>query len=356
MKQYGIGRVSRDEDDFDEVGPGASGTVTDEMDALFERMLSMKGCCPDKSVKDLFLAQEKPMDRWLFEMVDKAYIATDYAADATNLSSMFWLEDPGTGGYSFGEIMPGGYQQIFDNVMAEKKLDIRLNTVVQLITYANNSVTVKCVDGREFRAKQVILTVPLGVLQHGSIQFNPQLSGERMRAIEALSMGRLVKIYLEFPRGSLPMDPDTPGAYRIPSRGKQLHPLEPLYFLNLNSYNPSKNGILIEVGGERSIELEQMTDEQVGQFIFPYVQEAFPHVKGYSDIRVTRWGLDPFSYGAYSFQKVGMNASTRQVIGKAIGNWCFFAGEHLSKHPAYVHGAWDSGVAAAAESIKNRRT
>lgn len=68
---------------------------------------------------------------------------------------------------------------------------------------------------------------------------------------------------------------------------------------------------------------------------------------------VTRWGIDPLSRGSYSYQTVGMTNETRNEIkGSTWDRRLMFAGEHVSIHPAYVHGAWDSGLFAAEEALE----
>ena len=66
------------------------------------------------------------------------------------------------------------------------------------------------------------------------------------------------------------------------------------------------------------------------------------------DVFVTRWGSEPFIGGAYSTLGVGAAPSDRTALGEVLGERLTFAGEHLSvEHPATMHGAYNSGVAAA---------
>ena len=44
-----------------------------------------------------------------------------------------------------------------------------------------------------------VVTVSIGVLQHGAIIFSPPLSQQKQRALEHLGLGNLHKVYLEFP-------------------------------------------------------------------------------------------------------------------------------------------------------------
>ena len=59
--------------------------------------------------------------------------------------------------------------------------------------------------------------------------------------------------------------------------------------------------------------------------------------------KVTRWNLDPFALGAYSFPKVGCEEEAYYEVCSPVGN-LLFAGEHTSKrYHSTVHGAWDTG-------------
>lgn len=64
---------------------------------------------------------------------------------------------------------------------------------------------------------------------------------------------------------------------------------------------------------------------------------------------VTRWDRDPWARGSYSALPVGASASVRQVLQRAVvGDRIVLAGEYTSTtHPATVHGAYRSGMAAA---------
>ena len=70
----------------------------------------------------------------------------------------------------------------------EPTLDIRLGQ--QVTTIDIDAVTEKAViataSGDTFIADSVIVTVPLGVLKDGTIQFSPPLPEEKTRSIEDL--------------------------------------------------------------------------------------------------------------------------------------------------------------------------
>jgi monoamine oxidase len=61
--------------------------------------------------------------------------------------------------------------------------------------------------------------------------------------------------------------------------------------------------------------------------------------------RITRWGNDPYSFGSYSFTKVGAISNDYEDLSLPVGEKLFFAGEATSrKHPATVAGAYLSGI------------
>ena len=49
------------------------------------------------------------------------------------------------------------------------------------------------------RAKRLVITVPVSILQAGKIRFSPELSARKREAIALLGMGHLNKVWLKFP-------------------------------------------------------------------------------------------------------------------------------------------------------------
>ncbi|MEL7436499.1 MAG: FAD-dependent oxidoreductase, partial [Chloroflexota bacterium] len=69
---------------------------------------------------------------------------------------------------------------------------------------------------------------------------------------------------------------------------------------------------------------------------------------------VVRWSENEFSQMGYSYVPVS-GAGLREKLAEPIVNTLFFAGEATSTdYPATVHGAYESGIAAAKAIIKTR--
>ena len=94
---------------------------------------------------------------------------------------------------------PAGYQNMVQYLA--KGIDVRLNTkVVKVDASRADRITLTTAAGGTFTARRVIVTVPLGVLQHKVITFVPPLPAVNQKAINTLGMGLLNKLTLVFPR------------------------------------------------------------------------------------------------------------------------------------------------------------
>lgn len=72
-----------------------------------------------------------------------------------------------------------------------------------------------------------------------------------------------------------------------------------------------------------------------------------------SESVITRWKRDPFACGSYSYVGPTTRSDDYEVMAQSVGN-IHFAGEATcGTHPATVHGAYLSGLRAAAEVIED---
>jgi monoamine oxidase len=122
-------------------------------------------------------------------------IEHDYAADVSQLSLLHWDDDEEIAGAD--RLFPGGYEQIAQRLA--KKLDIRLGHLVERVEYSGAGVTVTTDHGPVI-GDDVVVTLPVGVLQHDAVEFAPPLPDDKRQAIGRLGMGLLDKCYLRFPR------------------------------------------------------------------------------------------------------------------------------------------------------------
>jgi hypothetical protein len=123
-------------------------------------------------------------------------IAIRRAADPDDLSA--WFADPPTedGGDSGDRMVVGGYQRLV--VDALEDLDILPSSTVTSVISSDRGVSLRLARGESLSADRVVITVPLGVLKAGTIQFDPPLPFSHRGAIDALGMGRQDKLVLRF--------------------------------------------------------------------------------------------------------------------------------------------------------------
>jgi hypothetical protein len=68
---------------------------------------------------------------------------------------------------------------------------------------------------------------------------------------------------------------------------------------------------------------------------------------------ISRWGGDPFARGSYSFIGRTATGEDYDLLGESVESLLYFAGEATCRtHPATVHGAYISGLRAAAEVLE----
>ena len=120
-----------------------------------------------------------------------AALATVYGADASDVSSWFTSESdlPTT-------VVTGGYGELVADTL--DGIETFLSTTVVGVAYNDNRVSLRFGTGESLAVDRVIVTVPLGVLQEESIEFDPLLPFEHRTAIAALGMGTIDTVWLRF--------------------------------------------------------------------------------------------------------------------------------------------------------------
>ncbi len=268
----------------------------------------------------------------------------EYAGDSAELSSWWWDT---MGGYSgLDAVLPDGYIALVDYLA--QGLDIRLNQKVTQIDHRNSVVKVTTAQGIDYPCDRVIVTVPLGVLKKNLIKFLPALPDSKLRAIDKLGMGTgvLSKVFLKFDR--IFWDNDVDWLEHVASVAKrgQFH-----QWLNCARVTGGQPVLLGFLGGFYAHDAEALTDSQIVADAMAALREMYGTSIPYAtDWQIPRWSTDPYTFGSYSFNKLGCDPrSDRPELAKSINyKRVFFAGEATHKNMfATVHGAYLSGRTAA---------
>jgi monoamine oxidase len=125
-------------------------------------------------------------------------LTTEYGASAEQLSA-WWGTAEGTEGDDL--LVTGGYATLARRAaedLAAQGAQLRLSSPVQRIDRGPTGCRLQLVGGDELVADAVVVTVPLGVLQAGSIELSPPLPAQVADAIDRLGMGLLDKYWFRF--------------------------------------------------------------------------------------------------------------------------------------------------------------
>lgn len=245
--------------------------------------------------------------------------------------------------------IPNGYCAMISYLADEIKKyggHIELNAVVKDVRWQNEMVRVYTNDGTAHEAEQVIVALPLGVLQAtDGVKFHPPINKQR-EALRQIGFGSIIKILLQFDTafwedkkyGDIGSNAFLFTEEKIPTWWTQ------------GTGNPLLTGWL---GGNPALEFKDKSDEEIWQVGMKALAGIF---KLDMDVlknklitwRVANWTADPFTRGSYAYDMVGSNAA-REVLNTPVGDKIFFAGEYLYNGPAMgtVEAALDSGQKAA---------
>ena len=268
----------------------------------------------------------------------------DCAADDSGLSFLWW--DDGYEVYGYGDsVFTDGYVALIRALGLG--LDIRLEHVVREIDYASEGVTVRT-NIEDFDVDAVIITLPLGVLQQGSVSFSPVLPAEKQAAIAQLGMGTLAKVVLRFDQVFWPRDQYVFGYLVEPVNG------HPTMLINLWKTHRIPALVLL-AGGSLGKQLESDSLESATAWAMHAVRNVFgADAPDPTSVHRTNWHLDPFARGAYSYVAVGSTPADINTLAEPVDGRVFFAGEATYRHHwAGAHGAVASGYREAARLLGN---
>jgi hypothetical protein len=128
------------------------------------------------------------------------------------------------------------------------------------------------------------------------------------------------------------------------------------YYLFWNCIKTSGKPTLIALmAGEAAHYAEATSNDQLVKEVTDRLDKMFApsHVPLPTETIVTRWRRDPFARGSYSYVGPQTRAGDYDVMARPHGP-IHFAGEATcGTHPATVHGAYLSGLRAAAEVVES---
>jgi len=238
----------------------------------------------------------------------------------------------------------GGYDSIV-SLLAQPSVE--LNSVVEQVRWTRGHVEVRyrsILDGQQARlqCRQLIVTVPLGVLQAGTILFDPEPAGI-LKAARSLQFGQVYRVTLRFREAFWEENEALRDVRFIVSKDNRFrtwwttHPL----------VSPLLTGWIAGTAAEgfQPADSETVASEAIAS-LSRILGRKVPRPEAFY---FHDWRSDPFFRGAYSY--VPVNAlPAKEILAKPVEKTLYFAGEaaELNGHGGTVHGAIASGLRAAA--------
>ena len=246
-----------------------------------------------------------------------------------------------------------GYDGLVAAIVARldaARCDVRSNVVVTAVEWGPKRVLIKTAGGAEFTAPRAIVTVPLGVLKAGAIQFAPALPGKE-QALQALEMGAVARV-------SLCVGNDVWASQdRLTTDGFLFgDPPFPVWWLSSPAPFPVVTGW---AAGPNARALAGLSEAQRVRAAL----DALSKLLEIDPVRMQQglrggfshdWQADPFSRGAYSYAAVG-GSRAGEELGAPVDATLFFAGEATQSdgQNATVHGAIASARRVARDVLQS---
>jgi monoamine oxidase len=265
--------------------------------------------------------------------------ATIDSLSCADLTREAWVDHAGKDEFRIRE----GYKTLLAHY--SRTLPVRLNTPVSAVLRDALGVMVMA-GGETYQARRCLITLPVSLLQHGDIHFDPPLSAAKRKAIAAFRMEAATKLIYHF---------------------RQPFWDDELTFMAHNGltarwwtpgYGRAGAGVIAAyITAKRARQVDAMEESAALDTGLTELSRLMgvPVAELKSNLVIAKrvsWAHDPYALGGYAHIPAG-GADARPVLAQPEGDTLFFAGEATAwdTNPQTVHGALESGWRAAREIL-----
>jgi monoamine oxidase len=285
----------------------------------------------------------------------EGFDAADPARASTRALAEEW--DGGAGGQTSRQFRPlGGYARLLralHRALDPARVRIHLETPAIAVRRSAAGCVVEATNVPSGRlavpARAVLVTVPVGVLQAGSLRFDPPLPPAKATALEGIVMGPVVKLILRFRTAFWERLDD--GRYADAAFFQRAAGRFPTFWTQL----PLRAPLLVAwAGGPRADALRELDHSaRVAAALDDLALLFGPAADPRSEFEAAYghdWERDPYARGAYSYLATGASGA-RAALAAPVDDALFFAGEATAGigEAGTVAGALQSGERAAGE-------
>jgi monoamine oxidase len=225
----------------------------------------------------------------------------------------------------------GGSARLPEAITARLRREVHTRRAVREINLDAQGVECLCADGRRYRGRFALVSIPFSVLRR--IVVRPQPPPEQWKIIDSLPYNRITQVKLAFRSRFWEQDGLPPAmitdqvfekVFAVPAEDGELH--------ELNCW----------IDGQRAAKLDDKESDPLGRMVIKEIAAARPAAAGQLEVLdVTSWGRNAYSLGAYHFWGPGQfsrfGAVARQPWGPV--HWI---GEHMAVLQQGIEGAMES--------------
>jgi len=236
----------------------------------------------------------------------------------------------------------GGNDQVPKMLAKHLREHIHYARPVVKIAHESRSVQITFLEnGKQqiMSGEHAVIAAPFTCVR--KMEITPGLSAEKMKAINTLAYGQILKAPLQF-RERFWLK------YEAEARKSLQGMIGSVY--ESTGGQPGPRGILLAYIPDKSgMEMANTPSEQRVEKILAKVAELHPEAPKYFEGGYAKWWQeDPWAGGTYAYFRPGEITSVRTMIAKPEGR-IHFAGEHTAGWQGYMNGAVESGHRAAGE-------
>jgi len=216
---------------------------------------------------------------------------------------------------------------------------IRYERPVVSIDYSGDTVVVTDASGATYEAERVIVTVPVKILQQGSIDFSPALPADKTRAIDKVFVPDGLKAFFRFSERFYP-------DLLVTGSPLQSDSYDRLFYDGAFRKDSPDNVLAFFCVGPVATQYTELgSDEAIAERLLEELDEMFDGQASANliDVVVQNWSAEPHIQGAYSYSHDGNADDIIAALRAPVDGRVFFAGEATSHdNTATVPGAMQS--------------
>ena len=216
----------------------------------------------------------------------------------------------------------------------------RFNTPVTGIEYGNDDVHVTTDSGGVYVADQVLITIPISMLQREAITFTPSLPADKIAEINKEEMPGGLKVFIEFAERFYP------DVVHVDGFLSNIGIDNAVYYNAAFAKKTNRHVLgLFTQGAKAERYIAHTTDDALFAYVLAELDEIFDDKASEHYIKhiVQDWTREPYIMGSYSQRK----ASAKKLC-EPVADRLYFAGEAMNPNgkTIAIHGACESAYSA----------